>query len=81
MDEGDLPADVVTKAKNFKIGDDVIYGIRPEEISITDNKDDNSLELIIKEIDFKGPNSMLHLIDKNKNLTIKVKNFKFIIFS
>jgi spermidine/putrescine transport system ATP-binding protein len=63
-----------TKAKNFKIGDDVIYGIRPEEISITDNKNDNSLELIIKEIDFKGPNSMLHLIDKNKNLTIKLQN-------
>ena len=63
-----------TKTKNIKIGDNIIYGIRPEEITITDNKNDNSLELIVKEIDFKGPNSILHLIDKNKNLTIKLQD-------
>jgi len=62
------------KNKNIKVGDDVIYGIRPEEIIISDNKNENSLELIIKEIDFKGPNSILHLFSKNKNLTIKLQD-------
>ena len=62
------------KNKNIKVGDDVIYGIRPEEIIIADNKNENSLELIIKEIDFKGPNSILHLFSKNKNLTIKLQD-------
>ena len=63
-----------TKSKNIKVGDDIIYGIRPEEITITDIKNDNSLELIIKEIDFKGPNSILHLTNKSRNLTIKLQN-------
>jgi spermidine/putrescine transport system ATP-binding protein len=62
-----------TKSKNIKVGDDIIYGIRPEEIAITDIKKDNSIELIIKDIDFKGPNSILHLTNKSRNLTIKLQ--------
>ena len=62
-----------TKSKNIKVRDDIIYGIRPEEIAITDIKKDNSIELIIKDIDFKGPNSILHLTNKSRNLTIKLQ--------
>ena len=62
------------KNKSVKVGDNVIYGIRPEEIELSNNNDNDSLELYIKEIDFKGSNSILNLVNKNKNLTIKLQN-------
>ena len=65
-----------TSVKNLDInkGNNVIYGIRPEEIIISDSTKENSIELIVKDIDFKGPNSILHLVSKNKNLLIKSQN-------
>ncbi len=62
------------KENNFKIGDNIIYGIRPEEISISTNKNEDSIELLVKEIDFKGPNSILNLVNKNQNVQIKLQN-------
>ena len=70
---GKFKTKIKNKDINIKVGDDIIYGIRPEEINIIERGND-SLELIIKEIDFKGPNSILHLISKNKKLTIKLQN-------
>ena len=70
---GKFKTKIKDKDINIKVGDDIIYGIRPEEINIT-AKDNNNLQLIIKEIDFKGPNSILHLISKNKKLTIKLQH-------
>ena len=64
----------MNKNLNFKNGDQIIYGIRPEEIYITDNEDNDSLELIIKEIDFKGPNTILHLMKKDSEVIIKLQN-------
>ena len=68
--------DFKTKIKNnnIKVGDNIIYGIRPEEITLSSDKDDDSFKLYVKKIDFKGPNSILHLVNKNKNLTIKLQN-------
>ena len=70
---GKFKTKIKNKDINIKVGDDIIYGIRPEEINIIERGND-SLELIIKEIDFKGPNSILHVISKNKKLTIKLQN-------
>ncbi len=68
--------DFKTKIKNnnIKVGDNIIYGIRPEEITLSSDKDDDSFKLYVKKIDFKGPNSILHLVNKNKDLTIKLQN-------
>ena len=63
----------INKNLDIKVGDIVTYGIRPEEIAITDKQVDGSLELIVKEIDFKGPNSILHLTSKNKKLIVKLQ--------
>ena len=63
----------INKNLDIKVGDIATYGIRPEEIAITDKKVDGSLELIVKEIDFKGPNSILHLTSKNKKLIVKLQ--------
>ncbi len=60
--------------KELQIGDAVIYGIRPEEISLTNNENENSLELKVKEIDFKGSTSTLNLLSKNSNANIKLQN-------
>jgi spermidine/putrescine transport system ATP-binding protein len=68
--------DFKTKIKNnnIKVGENIIYGIRPEEITLSSDKDDDSFKLYVKKIDFKGPNSILHLVNKNKDLTIKLQN-------
>jgi len=68
--------DFKTKIKNnnIKVGDNIIYGIRPEEITLSSDKNDNNFKLYVKKIDFKGPNSILHLVNKNKDLTIKLQN-------
>ena len=68
--------DFKTKIKNnnIKVGDNIIYGIRPEEITLSSDKNDDSFKLYVKKIDFKGPNSILHLVNKNKDLTIKLQN-------
>jgi spermidine/putrescine transport system ATP-binding protein len=68
--------DFKTKIKNnnIKVGDNIIYGIRPEEITLSSDKDDDSFKLYVKKIDFKGSNSILHLVNKNKDLTIKLQN-------
>lgn len=64
----------INKDINISVGDNIIYGIRPEEVTLSNEKNDNNLELIIKDIDFKGPNSILHLENKNKNLSIKLQD-------
>ena len=48
-------------------GDIVNFGIRPEEISITENNEKNTLELEVSEIDFKGSVSTINVMDKNSN--------------
>ncbi len=65
------------KTKNHKqinVGDNVIFGIRPEEITLTDESNENSLELKVKEINFKGSTSTLDLLDKNEDKIIKLQN-------
>tara|TARA_Y100000741_G_scaffold362642_1_gene348814 strand:- start:406 stop:1476 length:1071 start_codon:yes stop_codon:yes gene_type:complete len=65
------------KTKNDKpisVGDNIIFGIRPEEITLTDQNNENGLELKVKEINFKGSTSTLDLLDKNKNKSIKLQN-------
>ena len=69
---GDFKTEI--KNNNIKVGDNIIYGIRPEEITLSSDKDDDSFKLYVKKIDFKGPNSILHLVNKNKDLTIKLQN-------
>jgi spermidine/putrescine transport system ATP-binding protein len=71
---GKFKTKIKDKDKNIKVGDNIIYGIRPEEITLSSDKDDDSFKLYVKKIDFKGPNSILHLISKNKKLTIKLQN-------
>ena len=60
--------------REIKIGDKVIFGIRPEEIILTNEKNENTLELKVKEIDFKGSTSTLNLLSKNSETTIKLQN-------
>tara|TARA_B100000965_G_C19586568_1_gene756033 strand:+ start:1409 stop:2512 length:1104 start_codon:yes stop_codon:yes gene_type:complete len=55
-------------------GDIVNFGIRPEEISITENNEKNTLELEVSEIDFKGSVSTINVMDKNSNNKIKIQN-------
>ena len=65
------------KTKNNKevnIGDKVIFAIRPEEINLIDAKNENSLELKVNEINFKGSTSTLNLLSKSSNAIIKLQN-------
>jgi len=55
-------------------GATVNFGIRPEEISVVNDKEENSLELIVSEIDFKGSISTINVLDKNSNKKIKIQN-------
>ena len=63
--------DLSNKLKN---GDIVNFGIRPEEISITEDNEKNTLELEVSEIDFKGSVSTINVMDKNSNNKIKIQN-------
>ena len=63
--------DLSNKLKN---GDIVNFGIRPEEISITENNEKNTLELEVSEIDFKGSVSTINVMDKKSNNKIKIQN-------
>jgi len=60
--------------KDIRIDDKIIFGIRPEEIKIIDKKNDSSLELKIKEVDFKGSTSTINLLSNNSNKIIKIQN-------
>ena len=58
----------------IKIGDNVSFGIRPEEINLINEKIENSLELTIDEINFKGSVSTVNLISKHSKQKIKIQN-------
>ena len=55
-------------------GATVNFGIRPEEISVVNDKEENSLELIVSEIDFKGSVSTINVLDNNSDKKIKIQN-------
>jgi len=61
-------------SNNIKIGDNISYGIRPEEINLINEKIENSLELTIDEIDFKGSVSTVNLISEHSKQKIKIQN-------
>ncbi len=63
-----------TTNKKLKPGDNVIFGIRPEEIILANEKNENTLEVKVKEIDFKGSTSTLNLLSMNLNREIKLQN-------
>ncbi len=63
--------------KNFEqlnVGDNIKFGIRPEEIKIINNENQDSLESNIEEINFKGSVSTINLIDESSNEKIKIQN-------
>ena len=61
-------------SNNIKIGDNISFGIRPEEINLINEKIENSLELTIDEIDFKGSVSTVNLISAHSKQKIKIQN-------
>lgn len=61
-------------SNNIKIGDNVSFGIRPEEINLINEKIENSLELTIDEINFKGSVSTVNLISEHSKQKIKIQN-------
>ena len=61
-------------SKKFNNGDHVNFGIRPEEISIVNNNEENSIELEVSEIDFKGSVSTINLFNNDSTKKIKVQN-------
>ena len=50
---------------------DVVSRLETQEM---DNAIANSMKEIGQPYDFKGSNSILHLVNKNKDLTIKLQN-------
>ena len=64
----------VITSKEVNVGDEVIFGIRPEEITLTDAQNENGLELKVMDINFKGSTSTLNLLSKNSNASIKLQN-------
>ena len=61
-------------SNNIKIGDNVSFGIRPEEINLINEKIENSLELTIDEINFKGSVSTVNLISEHSKQKMKIQN-------
>ena len=55
-------------------GDIINFGIRPEEISIVNETKENTLELNVSEIDFKGSVSTINVLDNNSDKKIKIQN-------
>ena len=60
--------------EQLNVGDNIKFGIRPEEIKIINNENQDSLESNIEEINFKGSVSTINLIDESSNEKIKIQN-------
>lgn len=59
---------------DFSVGDSITFGIRAEEIKILSQSNSNSIELIIKDIEFRGPTSNLNVKSKNSDKYLKIQN-------
>ena len=62
--------------QNFdvSVGDLITFGIRAEEIKILSQSNSSSIELIIKDIEFRGPTSNLNVKSKNSEKYLKIQN-------
>ena len=70
----EMPEEWIELNSYIKIGDNVSFGIRPEEINLINEKIENSLELTIDEINFKGSVSTVNLISEHSKQKIKIQN-------
>jgi spermidine/putrescine transport system ATP-binding protein len=59
---------------NVSPGDNIIFGIRPEEIKIISQANTNSISLAIKDIEFKGSTSNINVKTKNSGNFVKIQN-------
>ena len=59
---------------DVSVGDTITFGIRAEEIKILSQSNSNSIELIIKDIEFRGPTSNLNVKSKNSDKYLKIQN-------
>ena len=59
---------------NLSVGDSFHFGIRPEEIKILDNQNSKSLELIIRDIEFKGSTSNINAKSSLSDNILKIQN-------
>ncbi len=64
----------IFQSTSLLIGSSFNFGIRPEEIKILERKNTNSLELIIKDIEFKGSTSNINAKNSLNNNTLKIQN-------
>ena len=56
------------------IGDSLTFGIRPEEIKILDQSSSNSIEVIIKDVEFRGSTSNLNVKSQHSEKYLKIQN-------
>ena len=59
---------------DVSVGDTITFGIRAEEIKILSQSNSNSIELLIKDIEFRGPTSNLNVKSKNSDKYLKIQN-------
>ena len=59
---------------DVSVGDKITFGIRAEEIKILSQSNSNSIELLIKDIEFRGPTSNLNVKSKNSDNYLKIQN-------
>jgi spermidine/putrescine transport system ATP-binding protein len=64
----------INQNTDFSLGESIIFGIRPEEIQILNKSNSNSIELLIKDIEFRGSTSNLNVKSKNNKNYLKIQN-------
>ena len=64
----------ILQKTNISAGESFNFGVRPEEIKILNSKNDNSLELIIRDIEFKGSTSNINAKSSLSDNILKIQN-------
>ena len=72
--ESDFGKFSIFKNTNLTIGDSFSFGVRPEEIQIVNSKNTNSLELTIRDIEFKGSTSNINAKSSLSDKILKIQN-------
>jgi spermidine/putrescine transport system ATP-binding protein len=65
---------LINQSIDKSTGDSLTFGIRPEEIKILNQNNSNSIEVIIKDVEFRGSTSNLNVKSKHSEKYLKIQN-------
>jgi ABC-type Fe3+/spermidine/putrescine transport system ATPase subunit len=65
---------LINQSIDKSTGDSLTFGIRPEEIKILNQNNSNSIEVIIKDLEFRGSTSNLNVKSRHSEKYLKIQN-------